>query len=312
MSKILVIGSINTDMVVKASHFPLPGETVMGDKFFMFSGGKGANQAVAAARLNSSVSFLGKVGNDIFGKQAIQKLQKETINTKFIFTDSETPSGVALITVDAKGENSIVVSPGANANLNYNDLLQAKEIIQESDIILMQLEISVDVVFEAAKQAFGLNKLVVLNTAPALPLPPEIYNYLYLITPNKSEAEALSGIKINKPEDAGRAGFALIKKGVKHVVITLGAEGAFLLEGNKEGVFLKSPKVNAVDTTAAGDIFNGALTSGLSNGKSLKDAVIFANAAAALSVTKMGAQSSAPYMKEVNDFLKNNLTILKT
>ena len=295
---ILVIGSSNTDMVIKANHFPVPGETILGGEFFMFPGGKGANQAVAASRLDGNVTFIAKVGSDIFGEQALQQFKNEKINTSFIITDKENPSGVALITVDAKGENTIVVAQGANGALLPKDIERADKEIERADIVLMQLEIPMDVVEHVAKCAKQYNKKLILNPAPARQLPDEILNGLFIITPNESEAEILLGVKITDINSVQEAAKKLYNKGIVNVVITLGSEGAYIYNADG-GRLIPTTKVTPVDTTAAGDVFNGALAVAISENKSLDEAVTFANRAAAISVTRMGAQSSAPFRKEL-------------
>lgn len=298
INRITVIGSSNTDMVIKTTKLPAPGETILGGKFFMNAGGKGANQAVAAARLGGKVTFIAKTGDDIFGKQAKQLFESENVNTDYMFTDTENPSGVALITVDSIAENCIVVAPGANSNLQKSDIDQAKDEILRSEIILMQLEIPLEIVMYAAEIGNSAGKKVILNPAPARDLPDELFKKLYLITPNETEAELLTGIKVTDLISAEKAAKILINKGVNIVIITLGSKGAFLYshEGFK---LIAAPKVEAVDTTAAGDVFNGALAVAISEGFALEKAVEFANKAAAISVTRLGAQSSAPYWKEI-------------
>jgi ribokinase len=295
---ILVIGSSNTDMVIKTENFPKPGETLLGGSFFMFPGGKGANQAVAAARLGGHVTFIAKVGYDVFGQQALQQFKKEKIRTEHIITDYKNPSGVALITVNGEGENTIVVAQGANGSLLPDDLSKAADEFKKNSILLMQLETPIDTIVHAAKLASSFNNKVILNPAPAATLPDDLYQHLYLITPNRSETQFLTGVEVKSLDDARTAARQLHGKGVPNVVITLGSEGAHLYN-EKEELHIPSKKVTPIDTTAAGDIFNGALAVSLGEGASLKDAVKFANNAAALSVTKMGAQSSAPYRKEL-------------
>ena len=295
---IIIIGSSNTDMVIKADKFPLPGETILGGKFFMFPGGKGANQAVAASRLGGNVTFITKIGNDVFGKQALQQFRKEGIQTDFIIADADHPSGVALITVDAKGENSIVVAQGANGELSIADLAKAKIEIEQHDILLMQLEIPLPTVVYAAEIAFQRGKKVILNPAPAMPLPVELFKTLFVITPNESEAETLSGIEITDDNSIEKAAQKIKVKGVKNVIITLGSRGAYLLTEETDQ-FISAPMVKAIDTTAAGDVFNGALAVAVAEGKSLSDSIAFASQAASISVTKMGAQASAPYRNEI-------------
>ncbi len=300
VQSIVVVGSSNTDMVIKADHFPLPGETILGGNFFMFPGGKGANQAVAAARLGGRVTFIAKTGNDIFGKQAIQLFRKEGINVDFILSDENSPSGVALITIDMKGENTIVVAPGANGSLKPDDVQKAEKQVEQAEIVLVQLEIPIEAVTYVINLASDLRKKVILNPAPAQLLPDELLKQLYIITPNESEAGILLGMKINGLESVKVAAKNLFEKGVKNVVITLGADGAYLYNSNG-GIHIPGLKVTPVDTTAAGDVFNGALAVAISENKALTDAITFANNAAAISVTRMGAQASAPYRNEIKN-----------
>jgi ribokinase len=296
--KIIVIGSTNTDMVVKSSRIPAPGETILGGNFFMNAGGKGANQAVAAARLGGEVTFIAKTGNDLFGKQALELLINEGINCKYLFVDAIAPSGVALITLDAKGENSIVVASGANNNLTADEVLSAGAEFEAADVVLMQLETPIDTVVKTAEACFLLGKKVVLNPAPACALPPELFKYLYLITPNETEAEILTGVLVSDITSATKAAIDLQNLGVQHVIITMGSQGAFLYSDGK-GQLMPAQKVEAIDTTAAGDTFNGALAVAIAEGKSLTEAVAFGNQAAAISVTRLGAQTSVPYLHEL-------------
>lgn len=296
--KILIVGSSNTDMVIKTHNFPAPGETILGGRFLMNAGGKGANQAVAAARLGGIVTFVGKIGDDIFGKQAVQQLEDEGINVDFVAVDPENPSGVALITVDKKGENSIVVAPGSNGTLSSADFDKAIVELDDSEFVLMQLEIPIPTVEHIARMASKKQKKVVLNPAPAAVLTDELLQNLYIITPNETEAELLTGIKVTDEQSALKAALVLNEKGVELVIITMGAAGAFLLSNGKSEI-ISAPKVEAVDTTAAGDTFNGALVVALSEGKTIQESIAFANKAAAISVTRIGAQSSVPYRKEI-------------
>lgn len=298
MNRIIVIGSSNTDMVVKTKKLPAPGETVLGGTFLMNPGGKGANQAVAGARLDGNVTFVTKTGNDLFGEQAVHLFNFEGIDTRFIIRDARNPSGIALITVDENGENCIVVAPGSNAALTAYDIEDEAFEADLSDVFLMQLEIPISTVEFVAQKMFHKGIRVILNPAPARLLPNELLECLYLITPNEIEAEILTGIKVIDAPSAQRAAEKLLQKGVRNVVITMGAAGAFLLNTGFSGMIPVVP-VKAVDTTAAGDVFNGALAVAISEGKELKDAVDFANKAAAISVTRMGAQASAPYRKEL-------------
>jgi ribokinase len=296
--KITVIGSCNTDMVVKSKRLPAPGETLLGGKFFMNQGGKGANQAVAAARLGGNVCFIAKTGNDIFGRQTIKLLEDEGLSKDFIITDQENPSGVALIMVDEQAENCILVAPGANSNLSPDDLEIFRSEISNAEITLLQLEIPMYTVLWTAQLCFSLGKKVVLNPAPACEIPAELYSLLYLITPNETEAEMLTGIKVQDPDSAEEAAKRLRDRGVQNTIITLGSRGAFLYSDREKGL-IPAPKVIAIDTTAAGDVFNGALCVALSEGSGLRKAVEIANMAASIAVTRMGAQASAPYRKEL-------------
>lgn len=299
-NKITVIGSSNTDMVIKSERIPVPGETILGGDFLMTDGGKGANQAAAAAKLGGNVGFIAKLGKDMFGDAALKKYASYGINTENIFRD-DAPSGVALIMVDAKGENSISVATGANANLSVQDIDNCKSAIQQSEIVLMQLEISVPSVAYAAETAWNAGVKVVLNPAPAAQLPHTLYPKLYMITPNRTEAELLTGMAVTDLDSAKQAAAVLAGRGVSVVVITLGSQGALVLEKD-EFTHIEACPVKAVDTTAAGDVFNGAVCVALSEGKTVIDAVKFGSKAAALSVTRMGAQSSIPKREEVDNF----------
>ncbi|MGZ3822216.1 MAG: ribokinase [Mucilaginibacter sp.] len=299
---ILIIGSTNTDMVIKADHLPAPGETILGGSFFMNSGGKGANQAVAAKRLGGDVTFIAKTGNDIFGERSVQLFKEEGIHIDHMVTDSEHPSGVALITIDKNAENCIVVASGANATLSAGDLQPAMELIKHAEIILMQLEIPLGTVSYVAALAAANQCKVILNPAPACKLNTALLQNISIITPNKKEAEMLSGIIITDMKSTVAAARAIRNSGVETVIITLGAQGAFISNADIEEM-IAAPVVKAVDTTAAGDVFNGALVVALSERRSLVDAVAFGCKAAALSVTRLGAQSAAPYRHEVEPIL---------
>lgn len=298
MEKVIVIGSCNMDMVIKTSRIPKSGNTVIGGDFIMNPGGKGANQAVAIARLRGDVTFIGKIGKDVFGKQSSQLLDEEGVDTDGLLLDSESPTGVALITVDDKGENSIVVAPGANAKLEPMDVEIILDNYPDSRILLIQLEIPMRTVEFAARIAQHKGMQVILNPAPANELVPGIFHLIDIITPNAHEAEALSGIRINDVATAKQAAESIRQQGVKNVIITMGGDGAVVLE---DDVFchIQTPAVEAVDTTAAGDVFNGALIVALAEGKVLTEAVSFACRAASIAVTRMGAQSSIPYREEL-------------
>jgi ribokinase len=297
--KIVVVGSCNTDMVIKADRLPVPGETILGGTFFMNPGGKGANQAVAAARMGGNVTLISKTGNDVFGKQSMMLYAAENIKTDYIFSDSKHPSGVAMITVDSNGENCIVVASGANAYLTPADIDTAISEIEGSDLILMQLEIPIETVEYVAELATKKGIKVILNPAPARALSNDLLKHLYIIIPNKSEAEILSGIKVSDIESAKQAADIISAKGVDIVVITLGSQGALIKE-YAEYHFVEALKVDAVDTTAAGDTFCGTVCVGLSEGKSILDSVKMAARSAALTVTRMGAQASLPYRSELS------------
>lgn len=304
-SRIFVIGSSNTDMVVKTKKLPDPGETIIGGAFFMNAGGKGANQAVASARLGGKVTLVAKVGNDHFGSQSILGFQCEHINTDFIFVDNNTASGTALIMVNVEGENCIVVASGANANLLPDDIKQVEN-LSEAEIILMQLEIPLETVEYVAKWAKEKQKKLIINPAPAHPLSDELLNGLFLITPNETEATLLTGIKVEDESTAAKAAKVFLEKGVKNIIITLGKKGAYFQDSNL-GFLIPAPVVKAKDTTGAGDIFNGAVAVALTEGMDWEDAVRFAVEASAVSVTRMGAQASVPYRNEVKTTKKRHL-----
>lgn len=298
MKKIIVIGSSNVDMVVRTSHLPAPGETILGGEFFMNQGGKGANQAVAIKRLGGNLIFMAKLGNDVLGRQSVGYFKKEGIDTRYIALDEDSASGVALISVDDHAENSIVVASGANMLLNEQDVDKMLEEMCEGDILLMQLEIPLQTVEYAVRKAFGKGVKVVLNPAPARSLPKELFRHLYMVTPNRIEAEMLTGIKIANDVDVEKVAEEICAMGVKNVIITLGSKGCLIRE---EGVSYRIDafKVEPVDTTAAGDTFNGALCVGLSEGMDLKQAAVMASKASSIAVTRMGAQSSIPYREEL-------------
>jgi ribokinase len=298
-NKIVVVGSCNTDMVIKADRLPVPGETILGGTFFMNPGGKGANQAVAASRMGGKVTFISKTGNDVFGKQSVMLYNSERINTDFVFSDPGLPSGVALITVDAYGENCIVVASGANASLSPTDINKAIDEIESAGLVLMQLEIPIETVEYVAAIADKKGIKVILNPAPARSLSDKLLKCLYIIIPNKSEAEILSGIKVMDSETARQAADIISARGVENVIITLGSQGALIKEG-PDYHFVEAYKVESVDTTAAGDAFCGSFCVGLVEGRSILDSVKLAAKGAALTVTRMGAQSSIPYRSELS------------
>ncbi len=297
--KIVVVGSCNTDMVIKADRLPVPGETILGGTFFMNPGGKGANQAVSASRMGGNVTLISKTGNDVFGKQSVMLYTTEKIKTDYIFSDSKHPSGVALITVDSNGENCIVVASGANAYLSPADINKASAEIESSDLVLMQLEIPIETVEYVAELAHSRGIRVILNPAPARSLSDSLLKNLYMIVPNSSEAEILSGIRVTDSATARQAADIISARGVDIVVVTLGSQGALIKEYD-EYHFVEACKVEAVDTTAAGDTFCGSVCVGLSEGKTILESVKLAAKAAAITVTRMGAQNSIPFRSELS------------
>ncbi len=296
--KILVIGSSNTDMVIKSSRIPEKGETILGGEFIMNPGGKGANQAVAASKLGGNVIFVSKLGNDLLGKSAIEGFNKVGIDTSKIIIDDVSPSGVALIMVDDNGENCISVALGANAKLSKDNIVQIKEIFKSVEYILVQLEIPIKTVNKICEIASDFGKKVILNPAPAQKLSDDILKHIYALTPNETEVKLMTGVVVEDEITAHTAAEALKNKGVPVIIITMGVKGAYVYSEDFIGL-ISAPQVKAIDATAAGDTFNGALVVALAEGKTLEDAVIFANKAAALSVTKLGAQSSIPFRSQI-------------
>lgn len=303
--KILVIGSLNTDLVVRVNRFPREGETLVGDSFQQFLGGKGANQAVSAARLGAQVSMVGRLGVDGFGDAQIAGLEADGIDTSGILRDPEAPSGIASITVDSTGKNRIIIVPGANMRCGVEDVDAARDRIAEADILLLQLEIPVESVARAIQIAAEVGTPVILNPAPAQAVDPALLANVDYLTPNEVEAEQLTGISVKSPVDAGRAAAQLLSYGVGGVVITLGERGAVVVEkGGAAPVLVPAFSVDAVDTVAAGDAFNGALAVCLAQGAPLVEAARYAAAVAAIAVTRPGAQASLPYRSEVEAFLR--------
>jgi ribokinase len=299
---IVVVGSSNTDMIIQTPRIPRPGETILGGRFSMAAGGKGANQAVAAARAGGNVVFVARVGDDVFGGQAIEGFRADGINVEHVIRDSEAPSGVALIFVADDGENSIGVASGANGRLLPADVQRAEKAIASAAVLVVQLETPLETVRAAVSMAAAKGVRVILNPAPAQTLDDGLLKHVSILTPNESEAELLTGVAVRGEADARRAAGVLRQRGVQMVLITLGPAGTFV-SGADADHLVPAFKVEAVDTTAAGDVFNGALAVALSEGQPLKQSVRFANGAAALSVTKLGAQPSAPSRKEIEAFL---------
>src|SRR3954453_8944787 len=300
-AKIVVVGSSNTDMILKLDRIPRPGETLLGGEFVTAAGRKGANQAVAAARAGGSVTFVARVGKDMFGEQAVAGFVERGINVDFVQYD-KAASGVALIFVAKDGENSIGVGGGANSKLSPADVRKAKAAFANADAVIMQLETPLETVQAAADMASASGARVILNPAPAQALPDKLLKKVSILTPNETEAELLTGVKVPEELPCSRAADILLGKGVKTVIITLGARGSFVPTATS---MQRVPglKVKPVDTTAAGDTFNGSLAVAVAEGMSMPEAVRFANAAGAISVTRLGAQPSAPKRKEIDKLL---------
>ena len=298
MKKIVVLGSTNTDMVVTGKKIPVPGETVSGGHFLMNPGGKGANQAVAVARLSAKKGacvFIAKVGDDLFGRDTAARLKRDGIAPRLVVDKTE-PSGTALILVDARGQNVISVALGANGTLSPRDVAPFRKDIEGAAALVMQLETPLETVAWAAKVAHDAGVAVILNPAPARKLPKSLYPLVDWITPNETEAELLTGVKVVDAASAAKAAGVLARRGVGHVVITMGSKGAYC--GDCRSVY-PCRKVKAVDCVAAGDTFNGAFAVALAEGKSCADAIAVAQKASAISVTRPGAQSSVPYRREI-------------
>ncbi len=298
-AKIVVVGSFNTDLVSYVQRMPRPGETVHGDSFMTGAGGKGSNQAVAAARLGADVTFIGRLGKDVFANLAYEIWDAEGINSDYVVQDEETATGVAPIFVDSAGENMIVVVLGANSRVQSSDIDAARERIAAADILVLQLEINTDMVTYALQVAKEVGVTTILNPAPAAPIPRGTIQLADYLTPNETELESLSGGPVS---DVAAAARSLMTREEQTVVVTMGAGGAQVVSRDQTDL-LPTFKVDVVDTTGAGDAFNAALAVGLAEGKSLMDAARFANATAALCVTKAGAAGSAPYRAEVDALL---------
>ena len=295
---IVVFGSINMDLVARAPRLPEPGETLTGHTFSTVPGGKGANQAVACARLGAPTSMVGRVGDDVFGHALLQSLEGEGISTQHVRVDRGVSSGVALIAVDDTAENSIIVIPGANGRVGEEDLASLADLLAGAGLLLLQLEIPMEMVVAGARLAQQHGVTVILDPAPARELPQELYTLIDILTPNEAEAAALAGFQVKDQDDAARAARVLVGQGVERAVIKMGAQGAYAASGDG-GRFHPAIPVHAVDTVAAGDAFNGALAVALSEGKSLEEAMQWAVAAGALAVTKEGAQPAMPRRADV-------------
>lgn len=303
--KLVVLGSINADHILNIEHFPRPGETVLGQQYKVAFGGKGANQAVAAGRSGADISFIACVGQDDIGERICQQLSSDNIDTQAIGVIEGQTTGVALIFVNQDGENVIGISAGANAAVTPDYLSRHQKLIENADALLMQLESPLETVIAAAKLARQHNTQVILNPAPASELPDELLSNIDVITPNETEAEKLTGIAVKDDISAQRAAEILHQKGIKTVLITLGSRGVWLSQ-NQQGKTIPGFKVKAVDTIAAGDTFNGALVTALLEGVEIHAAVRFAHAAAAIAVTREGAQPSVPWRKEIDSFLQSH------
>jgi ribokinase len=299
---IAVVGSSNMDLVVKSKRIPVTGETILGGDFIMVPGGKGANQAVAAAKLGAHVFFIAKLGDDIFGLQSLNNFKKEGVDTRYVLQTKEAPSGVALIMVDDDGNNVIVVAPGANHKLTPEDVKEAESDIALSGALVAQLEVPIETIEFAAGLANKSSVPFILDPAPAQKLSAELLNMVDVLTPNETEARILTGIEVKHRDSANAAAQKLLEYGVKNVILTMGASG-YLTVSDEGTKFVEARKVTAVDSTAAGDAFTGSLAVGLAKGQTLSEAALFANNVAAVSVTRMGAQPSMPTVEEIDKFI---------
>lgn len=306
MGKIVVVGSYITDIAALTSRFPRDGETVIGEKVKIGPGGKGSNQATACRRLGADVVLITKTGNDSMRQVALNHYKNENMSDKYVLCDEQSQTGIAIIEIhNESAENRILVMPGANNQITEEDVKQAEEEFKTCDIVLLQLEASMESVLASIKLAKKYNKTVVLNPAPVKKLDDEIFKDIDYFTPNESEAEFYSGLKGNDPETVEQMADLFISKGVKNVIITLGKKGVFI-KTKELTTTIPAFSVKAVDTTGAGDAFNGGFCVALSEGNSVMDAARFANAVAALSVTKLGASESMPRREEVDSYLNTN------
>lgn len=302
MNNIVVVGSLNMDLVVQASRLPLGGETIMGTAFHEIPGGKGANQAVAMARLGASVKMIGKVGQDGFGSSLLSTLKVDGVDTIAIESVAGQSTGVALITLQDSGENSIIVVPGANGEVRPSDIDQNRKMIQEASLLVTQLEVPIETVSHALKTAKAGGAITILNPAPAQALSQEILSHVDLLTPNETELALISQMPVTDMASIKKAAQALIDQGVKALVVTLGSEGSLYLNDKGESLHQKAFEVKALDTTAAGDSFTAGLAVCMSQGKPMAEALEFASKVGALTVQTLGAQSSLPFLEAVESF----------
>ncbi|WP_422484708.1 ribokinase [Gudongella sp. DL1XJH-153] len=300
---VIVVGSLNMDLVIRAPKIPRPGETILGSDFKQVSGGKGANQADAAAKLGTETIMLGAVGNDSMGKRLKDSLERDGVNVQMVLEKDDSPTGVAAIVVEDSGNNAITVAPGANSGFSSKDLLQMENAFKGADVMLVQLETPLDTVKTALKLAKKNNVTTILNPAPAMNLDDEIYTLVDVLTPNETELELLSNMETDTSEKVEAAGRLLLEKGVSELVVTLGSQGSMHI-GKDFSQIYPAYKVKAVDTTAAGDSFNAALAVSLANGSTMEESILFATKVGAMTVTKHGAQTSLPLLQEVEQFEK--------
>jgi len=302
MNKVTVVGSFMYDLVATAPRRPKTGETLIGDSFGMFLGGKGANQAIAASRAGASVTMVGRLGNDLFGNQFLEKFSEEGIKTDFVIQDTENGTGVGMPLIDASGDNSIVIIPQANMALTVENIDKAESVIADSDVLILQCEVPMEANKRAAEIANKNDTLVILNPAPARKIPDTLLSLVDIITPNESEAEILTDMPTETNSQAMEAAHHLLSKGVETVILTLGSRGSLLLTEKMEKR-IPAYSVDVIDTTAAGDAFCGALAAILSNGSIIEEAIKIANAAGALAVTKLGAEPSLPTKKDIDQLI---------
>jgi len=300
---ILVFGSINMDLTTYVPKLPRPGETLRGSSFITVPGGKGSNQAVACARLGASTYFVGRVGKDAFGPEVLQIVKKEGVDLSQVITDPNNGTGLAVISVDENAENSIIIISGANIAFDSSDVERAMSLMAKANVLMLQLEASLEPTFEVAKAASQKGLKVILDPAPAYPIPQDVFPFIDFITPNETETEALVGFKPANQEDAARAAIVLKAKGVRTAIIKMGSQGAYYDSPEGSG-FVHAFKVNAIDTVAAGDAFNAGLAVAISEGKSVSEAVRWGAAAGAIATTRKGALPSMPHRDEMEKLLK--------